>query len=141
MPKDFDQRHTIYFDTNYRPNHKWRINLAWQYHTGWPYSAREYSKSITPDGIQLVEETFGKRNGLKLPAYHRMDLRINRYFEIGQKRMSTFLNIINLYNRSNLRAKVLDFTLFASNGDLILAQERDEAWFPILPSIGATLEF
>ena len=89
----------------------------------------------------MIEETYLERNGLKLPAYHRMDLRINRYFEVGQNRMSTFLNITNLYNRSNVRSRELDFIEIGPNGDLITTIERDDNWFPLLPSIGVSMDF
>ncbi|MFQ5706541.1 MAG: TonB-dependent receptor domain-containing protein [bacterium] len=37
VARNFDQRHTFYLDCNYRPNKKWRINVAWQFHSGWPF--------------------------------------------------------------------------------------------------------
>lgn len=38
VAKNADQRHTLYLNANFRPNRQWRINVAWQYRSGWPYS-------------------------------------------------------------------------------------------------------
>ena len=51
-----------------------------------------------------VHEAF---NGVRYPPYHRMDLRINRHFR-QEGRISTYVHLINLYNRANLRKYDLD---------------------------------
>ncbi len=39
--RPFDQRHTFYGDAGYRLNEKWGFNVAFQVHTGWPYTLTE----------------------------------------------------------------------------------------------------
>ncbi|MCK5642454.1 MAG: TonB-dependent receptor, partial [Gammaproteobacteria bacterium] len=34
LPRYYDQRHTFYLDISWKPNPKWHLNLAWQYHSG-----------------------------------------------------------------------------------------------------------
>lgn len=42
LPRPNNQRHTIYWDVNYRPTPRWHANLSWQYHVGWPLTTYTY---------------------------------------------------------------------------------------------------
>jgi len=140
VPKNQDQRHTVYLDGSYRPNRKWRINLAWQYRSGWPYSERLFVRVEVPEGEWPFEGGFGPRNRARLPAYHRLDLRVNRYFDFGDSRISVFVEMLNLYNRGNVR----DIRLgdrYIADGELIPASMVEDEWFPLLPSLGISWEF
>ncbi len=142
VPKNQDQRHTIYFDCYYRPNPRWQINLAWQYRSGWPYSERIYVQIDVPEGTFPYDETFGPRNAARLPPYHRMDLRISRYFKLRGGRLAVFGEVVNLYNRANVQARYPGNVRYLGPGtDLITEGHFDEEWFPLLPSIGASWEF
>lgn len=66
---------------------------------------------------------------------------MNRAFDLGHGRLSVFLEIVNLYNRDNIRLIEAGSLGMAENGDLIVASEQTEKWFPLLPSIGASWEF
>ena len=138
VPRNFDQRHTIYLDFNYRPNSKWRINWAWQYHSGWPYTAAHFERVNLGTGFfyQLV---FGTRNEARLPAYHRLDVRANRYVNVGKGQLSVFLELINLYNRTNVRSYEYDLDR-QPNGQPVTTR-LVEKWLPRLPSIGISWEF
>jgi len=48
---------------------------------------------------QLVDE----RNGLRLPAYARLDLRADRTFTWSSRRVTLFAEVANTLNRRNLR--------------------------------------
>jgi outer membrane receptor protein involved in Fe transport len=88
VPRDFDQRHTVYLDLNYRPNKKWHLNVAWQYHSGWPFTETQVTNvKQWPDGYFDIEWVPGPLNAGRLPAYHRMDIRVNREFKTSRGRV------------------------------------------------------
>ena len=62
-----------------------------------------------------------------------MDLRINRYFNIGSGRVTAFFEIINLLNQKNVRSYEYDASW---NGSRWLVDREPQHWFGILPSIG-----
>jgi len=139
VPRNFDQRHTVYLDFNYRPNPKWRLNWAWQYHSGWPYTAVAFQRVVLNNDAVSYELIYEPRNGARLPAYHRFDVRANRYFNVGKGQLAVFVEVINLYNRANVRSYVYDLDL-QPNGQFV-ATRNAEKWFPRLPSIGISWEF
>ena len=141
VPKNADQRHTVYIDANYRPNAKWRINLAWSFRTGWPYSEETFVRRSTPQGLSSIVTQYGDLNAERFPAYHRLDLRVNRTFDTTRGRLSLFLEVVNLYNRENLRLIEADRVGFNDDGSLYVETNYTEKWFPLLPSIGATWTF
>lgn len=137
--RNFDQRHTFYLDYNFRPNRKWRLNFAWQYHTGWPYTEETVRNIVFGDNGNVEWEWVpGAINGMKFPAYHRLDFRINRYFETSMGVISAFLEIRNLYNRKNIREWNYDLYIY-NNGNHYLRKTGEE-WIPILPSFGISLD-
>ncbi|MCI0698597.1 TonB-dependent receptor [candidate division KSB1 bacterium] len=139
VPRNFDQRHTVYLDFNYRPNLKWRLNVAWQYHSGWPFTEAAFEEIKLADGSSFYQLVYGQRNAARLPAYHRLDVRANRYFEAGKGRLAVFLEVINLYDRTNVRTYD-NYIRRSANGQLIFVKETQE-WLPRLPSIGISWEF
>ena len=139
VPRNFDQRHTVYLDLNYRPNAKWRLNIAWQYHTGWPYTALNFKRTALPDESINISESFGPVNVERFPAYHRLDLRVHRYFTIGDGRLSLFVEVRNLYNRFNVRLYEYNLHVLPT-GELKVMRQPDN-WLPILPSIGISWDF
>ena len=155
VPRTLDQRHTFNMRWHYRPNSAWEFSAGWQYHTGWPSTPMEFQvdtlgvldpNNLPPgwrsctDGscIQLlVTERPGEINSRRLPAYHRMDLRATRTFQVGRGTLSAFLDVFNLYNRENLRS--YDYKVELPSGRVI--PNIGETLLPILPSFGLTWEF
>lgn len=65
-----DQTHSISIVGIYKHNQKWTYSASWVYNTGnavtWP------SGKYPVDGVPVYY--YDKRNGYRLPAYHRLDL-------------------------------------------------------------------
>ena len=43
------------------------------------------------------------RNALRVPPYSRLDMRVNRTFAWQEKRLTLYVEVINVYNRRNTR--------------------------------------
>ncbi|MFH1566744.1 MAG: TonB-dependent receptor [Gemmatimonadota bacterium] len=141
VPKNQDQRHTVYFDGSWRPSSAWRVAAAWQYRSGWPFTARRFVRVDVPEGEWPFRDGFGPRNAVRLPAYHRLDLRVNRYFEVRGGRLSLFVEVSNLYDRQNVRDIRPGNRRQVVNGQLVALTEVRDEWLPLLPSVGASWEF
>jgi outer membrane receptor protein involved in Fe transport len=141
IPRDFDQRHTIYLDLNYHPTTKWRFNLAWQYHSGWPYTESILNVvNQWPDGYIDYEWLPGQLNAQYLPDYHRLDFRVTRVFYTSIGRISTFVEIRNLYNRKNIREYKYEYVGYQNNNH-VASRIGTETLLPLLPSFGISWEF
>jgi len=117
---------------NYKPNHKWQLNVAWQFHTGLPFTEETF-RIDNRDGVDIGWFGPGILHGERHKKYSRVDLRYNRYFNIGCGRVTMFVEIINLFNQKNVRNYEYDHIW--TNGRWRM--ERDpQYWFGILPSIG-----
>lgn len=80
----------------------WDFSATWIYATGRPYTAPEGSYQIdllggTPADFINV----GRKNGRRLPNYHRFDVAATYNFRWGNMPASLGLSVFNLYNRSN----------------------------------------
>lgn len=146
VPRLNNQRHSIYGDLNYRPNDVWHFNLSWMYYVGWPRTNYTYHHTVLPDGrdhFYIEHETF---NGTTYPAYHRMDLRTNRYFNTHAGKITVFLHLVNVYNRQNLQKFDLDTTddndnlSLDSQGNYVPFQDN-KYWFGFLPVLGVSWEW
>ena len=140
--RTLDQRHTTSLRWHFEPNEKWQLSASWQYHTGWPTTPLEFQVDTIPNaGPDERQVLIGKRpgaiNSRRLPAYHRMDLRATRTFDIGRGRLSVFLDVFNLYNRQNLRS----YSYLVALPEGTVTTDIGEILLPLLPSFGLTWEF
>jgi len=136
VPRRYDQPHALNLDLDYRLSDNWRLNLAWRYHTGWPTTPLTLEQIVGEGGeIELVP-VLGPLNSERLPNYHRLDLRVSRFWPTRWGSLMIFADIQNLYNRKNVAG--FDFEVDEEAGKLIVNQEL---WVGILPSLGFSIEF
>ena len=131
-----DQRHTIYLDCGYRPSENWQMNLAWHYHTGWPFTPLEMIQEVRYNTL-YISTIMGEPLSRRYPSFSRVDLRINRYHRTSRGQFSVFLEIVNLLNRENVRHYTYDWE-YTDSWHL---NRTAEHWFKILPSLGVAYSF
>jgi hypothetical protein len=141
-PTIFDRRHNVNFLATYKfgETKDWEAAIRWNFGSGFPFTRTQgfynnfgfqnglNSNPITGNGdLGVALDT--KRNGGRLPYYHRLDASIKRTFKFGQyASMEAVASATNLYNRENI------FYYDRIRNDRINQ-------LPIMPSIGLTFNF
>lgn len=93
-----------------------------------------------PDGSYSLQGNFGRLNGERYPAYHRMDLRLSRFIRMKNNGLlSFFIEMRNIYNRKNIR--VINAIARGNSTDGYTISEERESWLPLLPSFGISYDF
>lgn len=137
-PRSRDQRHTFHADATYAPNPRWQFSAAWQFHTGWPTTDVLYSLATLTNGRRVTVSTNGPIYGLRLPDYHRLDLRATRRWKLARGELRAFVDLFNAYDRINYIGYDHRVTVAGTQvTDVRKAREQ----LPILPSAGLSWEF
>ena len=154
IPFNFDQRHTVNVVGNYLAASWLEIGFHWRYGSNFPYTPakgiRPRLAPITTNGqTSYVVQTdvfgnvifdvdrgeFYNVNSARKPVYHRLDIRTTAYTTFWGLQWSFYLDVINVYNRSNL----LNYNYYV-NEDLTLGV-RSTHMFPIIPTLGLSIRF
>ena len=126
---DFDQRHTFNAAGLYRVTN--RFSLAGKLRMGSNTPAIGYWEQR--DGAEFVSAT---RNELRLPMYSRLDVRANRTFNWEKKRMTLFVEVMNVLGRENVR-----YEQPGVNVRTLQAFGIFNTMLPRIPSAGILIEF
>ena len=126
---DFDQRHTFNAYSLDRITN--RFSLAGKLRLGSNTPAVGYWEQR--NGAEFVSST---RNTLRLPVYSRLDVRANRTFNWDKKRLTLFVEVMNVLGRENVRyeqpgVNILTLQAFGMFNSMI----------PRIPSAGILIEF
>mgnify|MGYP001827493500 FL=1 len=161
-PFRFDQRHTLNFVLNYQINSWLEAGVRWQYGSGFPISeprgikpriiledqdldgipetpviaTRNVNNNSGEENPVIYDVDFGDRKlNSRKPIYHRLDMRINALADWWGLDWTFYLDVINVYNRSN----VIAYDYFV-NEDLTLGREKT-TMLPIIPTLGFSVRF
>jgi hypothetical protein len=126
---DFDQRHTLNMFVEARLSYRLAVNARWRYGSNFPFTG--YFTG-TPDDLKLGSI----RNQVRLPPYSRLDVRANRTFTFDKRRLTLFIEVMNVLNHSN----VAQFT-GSVNSATLAANGWTQALIPRVPSAGILIEF
>jgi outer membrane cobalamin receptor len=138
IPRPRDQRHAVHIEFAYRPTSSWSLSCGWHYHSAWPGTQLDFDVRTLANGEPYYRGRFGSINALRLPDYHRLDLRLSRHMQLGRGRLSLFVDIFNLYGRPNVET----YEYFVSvQPDRINVFSEYEEKIGVLPNIGARWEF
>jgi hypothetical protein len=138
VPRSREQRHTFYADATYAPSPRWQFSAAFQYHTGWPTTDVAYSVATLTNGRRVVVSANGPLYGLRLPDYHRLDLRATRRFHLSHGELRAFIDVFNAYDRTNFVG--YDHRTSVS-GTQVTDVRKPREQLPLLPSAGLSWEF
>jgi hypothetical protein len=125
---DSDQRHTVTAYGLYRVSPVTSVNAKFRYGSNFPLPG--YFTRL--DGDLHVGSA---RNTERLPAYARLDVRANRAFNFDTRRLTLFVEIVNLFGRTN---HAPDAPRIARTGQVRGATQR---LFPFLPTAGVQIDF
>jgi len=131
----FDRRHTITAIQDYRLSRKWRLNFAFKYGSGQPYSetTARYT-SMNPNGSLFYVELKGEKNSYRLPDYHRLDVGVFYSTKIFGADSEIYVQVVNVYNNKNIFFRYYDFE---SNP----AKRKDFNMLPLIPTFGFSVHF
>lgn len=139
LPRAWDQTHVINLDGNYRFNERWHLNVSWQYRTGRPNTIFTVERKQRDDGSFAYFHDYGVFRGSRVPAYHRLDARINRHFYTSYGKITAFLHVINLYDHENIIH--YDHDILSQDANKFKSEIVPETWFGIMPFAGVSWEF
>jgi hypothetical protein len=126
---DFDQRHTVNVFVQERLSYRTAVSAKFRYGSNFPLVG--YFRRI--DGEYRLTTA---RNGVRLPAYARLDIRANRTFTFDRRRMTLFIELVNVTGRENLGQAPGQIL-----GNTFTAVELTQKLLPFLPSAGILVEF
>lgn len=149
FPYDYDRRHKIDAGFIWQINKSWSASATWTFQSGAPasYSGLDYpgypgnidydiSDFFTGDGMDGSRiQYYTRLNGVRLPAYHRLDLGFTREWGPSNKRRALSISIYNVYNRMN---PYLIYSKTKPDGTTGLKQFT---LFPIIPSVSYRISF
>ena len=125
---DYDQRHTFNSWGQYRVTP--RTSVGVKLRVGSQFPLRGYFDVL--DGLVQLSVS---RNRYRLPAYSRLDLRADHTFLYERRRLTLFVEVINVLNRSNQVGPA------SFQGVGVPLSRVTSTMFPIVPSAGFTFEF
>jgi len=140
VPRRRDQRDALYLDFTYRPNRKWLFSAAWQYHTGWPVTERQFTQLTLADGSKVWFSSPGPLYQLRLPAYQRLDLRAQRLFHFRSSDLRVYADLFNALGKRNLISYHYRVEKQSDGTERVVRVSGDKL-FPLLPGFGANWEF
>ncbi len=97
--RKYDNRYVLSLVGGYKPNNKWEFSSKWIIAGGIPISPFDL------DACRLFNTTIFNMsmvNEDRRPAYHSLNLRIDRKYNFKSTNLSVFLSVWNVYNRKNL---------------------------------------
>ena len=132
--RSFDQRHSMGLNFNYHLSLKSNLNVGWRFHSGQPSIPLE-------SGTVVCERNIDEYNSERLPVYHSLDIRLTRSVHHKKWDMSWYFQIINLYSRKNIDARVLKIVENEETAAIIGCEVVDEPLLPIVPTLGFNIRF
>ena len=133
-----DQRHTLNLVINYRPWEKWTFSGTFGLFSGKPYTPiKDWEKNYAGTLVQYWSPVQGDINSERFPLYHKLDVRIERKWDLGKRvDLAAFLEIYNVYNQAN----VFNYW-FAEEEGIDRPTQKTIYDLPILPYLGVKASF
>jgi len=127
---DFDQRHTLTAYASVRASRTLNLSVKYRYGSGFPVPG--FIRPVE-NGIVLSDT----RNELRADPYSRLDLRANKTWIFRSWKLTLFAEVLNALNHENTRNTGLE-GINPRTGRVTVGEDT---LFPILPSVGVTVDF
>jgi TonB family protein len=122
----YDQTHVLTALGSYKLGRGWQVGARFRYVTGGPYTPvvggiMDYDAG----SYAAVDET--PANASRLPAFHQLDLRVDKTWKFEAWQLTAYLDVQNAYNRQNVEAISYNYNY---------SKTSSVSGLPILPIVG-----
>jgi TonB family protein len=123
---DYDQTHNLVAVGSYKLGRGWQLGARFRYVTGSPYTP-ELGGTMDYDAGSYAPVTARVRNSARLPAFHQLDLRVDKTWKFQAWSLSWYLDLQNAYIHKNTESISYNFDY---------SQTTATYGIPILPIMG-----
>jgi hypothetical protein len=96
--RTFDNKFLFNIEGGYKPNEEWEFSMRWIYAGGRPYTPFDIGASTSSQTGILDLNRF---NDDRYPAYHSMNVRVDKRFHFESTNLVVYLSIWNVYDKKN----------------------------------------
>ncbi len=152
VPSSWDNRFIVSLTAGKRFGKNWEIGARWRYLGGTPYTPYDVEESALISNWDLRNTgilDYTKINTERLPAFHQLDLRIDKKYYFEKWNLNWYVDIQNAYNFEAQQPPLL-VPVYDDQGD-ILVDPNDPTRYQlrflentagtILPTVGLIIEF
>jgi hypothetical protein len=122
----YDQTHILTALGSYKLGRGWQLGARFRYVTGSPYTPYIGGVMDYDAGVYAPVESEPQYNG-RLPAFHQLDVRVDKTWEFESWKLSAYLDVQNAYNRNNTEDAAYNYDY---------SQRKQLQGLPILPVLG-----
>ncbi len=136
---EYDRTHIVNIIASWKPLRWLQVGLKWRYATGLPYTkiVGSYYDTSVPGEEEHVPIYSPDYNGVRLPAYHKLDLRFDFFTDWFGAKWDIYVELMNTYNSKNISSKEFNQRKPYDSSD----NPEDVRDFPILPYLGVEVRF
>ena len=127
---NYDQTHILTLIASYDFPLNWRIGARFRLISGNPYTP--VVDGVFDSTSAMFIPLSGPPNSARLPMFHQLDLRIDKTWVYRRVKVTSYLDILNVYNAENTEFRTYSYNFQTTRPVLSL---------PTAPSIGLKIEF
>jgi hypothetical protein len=131
----FDQTHNLIMLGSYRLGRGWEFGARFRLVSGplnTPGLKPPNLTSLYAADAGAYTQLTGEPNSERLPLFHQLDVRVDKAWQFESWKLSTYLDIINVYNNQAVEGVVYNYDF---------TQRNYQTGLPIIPSLGLRGEF
>ncbi len=131
----YDQTHNLIMLGSYRLGRGWEFGARYRVVSGplvTPVRSPETLPSIFSGDAGTYIPLQGESHSERMPLFHQLDLRLDKSWQLRTWKMSTYIDVQNVYNNAAAESYVYNFNY---------SQKAYQTGLPILPSLGVRGEF
>jgi len=152
VPSSWDARHILSLTAGYKFKRNWELGVRFRFVDGQPYTPYDtVTSSIKSvwDITQMGISDLNRLNSERIPAYHQLDLRVDKVWYFNKWSLNLYLDIQNIYNFKSTTRPFLTVQE-DQNGNPItnpndsnryLLQSLPNTAGTVLPTIGIIVDF
>lgn len=125
----YDNQFIFNIEGGYKPNFAWEFSIRWIYAGGRPYTPFNILESENLNRGVIDENRINEE---RYPAYHSLNLRVDKRFTFSNSNLVLYLSIWNAYNRENVAT--IYWNQITNKQDMVYQ-------WGILPIFGVEYEF
>jgi hypothetical protein len=151
IASSWDSKHLLNLTTTKDLKKNWRIGARWRFVGGLPYTPYDLETSSLVEAWNLKGSPYldyTKLNADRFPAFHQLDVRVDKSFYLNKITAKFYLDIQNLYNfqaeQQDIVVRAEDENgnfIFTNNGTRYQLNSILNTAGTVLPTIGIILEF